>query len=57
MKRIKLLANELKNFLDKELAIKSIVKIHEDDIEEVIKSGDFNIAFGEFNLNEKTQKA
>ncbi|PWX24307.1 peptide-binding protein, partial [Clostridium perfringens] len=49
----KALANELKKFLDKELAIKSIVKIHDEGIEEVIKSGEFNIAFGEFNLNEK----
>ncbi|EGT5618968.1 peptide-binding protein [Clostridium perfringens] len=53
----KALANELKKFLDKELAIKSIVKIHEDDIEEVIKSGEFNIAFGEFNLNEKNSES
>lgn len=49
----KALANELKKFLDKELAIKSIVKIHDEGIEEVIKSGEFNIAFGELNLNEK----
>lgn len=53
----KALANELKKFLDKELAIKSIVKIHEDDIEEVIKSGEFNITFGEFNLNEKNSES
>ena len=53
----KALANELKNFLDKELSIKSIVKIHEDDIEEIIKSGEFNIAFGEFNLNEKNSES
>ena len=49
----KALANELKKFLDKELSIKSIVKIHDEGIEEVIKSGEFNIAFGELNLNEK----
>ena len=49
----KALANELKKILDKEIAIKSIVKIHEDDIDEVIESGEFNIAFGEFNFNEK----
>ncbi|WP_368235801.1 ABC transporter substrate-binding protein [Clostridium perfringens] len=49
----KALANELKKVLDKELFIKSIVKIYEEGIEEVIKSGEFNIAFGEFNLNEK----
>ncbi|MDU7956068.1 MAG: ABC transporter substrate-binding protein [Clostridium perfringens] len=49
----KVLANELKKVLDKELSIKSIVKIYEEGIEEVIKSGEFNIAFGEFNLNEK----
>lgn len=49
----KALANELKKVLDKELSIKSIVKIYEEGIEEVIKSGEFNIAFGEFNLNEK----
>lgn len=53
----KALANELKKFLDKELAIKSIVKIHEEGIEEVIKSGEFNIAFGEFNLNEKNSES
>ncbi|HEE9845398.1 ABC transporter substrate-binding protein [Clostridium perfringens] len=53
----KALANELKKFLDKELSIKSIVKIHEDDIEEIIKSGEFNIAFGEFNLNEKNSES
>lgn len=53
----KALANELKNFLDKELAIKSIVKIHDEGIEEVIKSGEFNIAFGEFNLNEKNSES
>lgn len=53
----KALANELKKFLDKELAIKSIVKIHDEGIEEVIKSGDFNIAFGEFNLNEKNSES
>lgn len=52
----KALANELKKFLDKELVIKSIVKIHDEGIEEVIKSGDFNIAFGEFNLNEKNSE-
>ena len=52
----KALASELKKFLDKELAIKSIVKIHE-DIEKVIKSGEFNIAFGEFNLNEKKSES
>uniref|UniRef100_UPI0039E7CFDB ABC transporter substrate-binding protein n=1 Tax=Clostridium perfringens TaxID=1502 RepID=UPI0039E7CFDB len=49
----KALANELKKVLDKELSIKSIVKIYEEGIEEVIKSEEFNIAFGEFNLNEK----
>ncbi|MDK0796672.1 ABC transporter substrate-binding protein [Clostridium perfringens] len=49
----KALANELKKVLDKELSIKSIVKIYEEGIDEVIKSGEFNIAFGEFNLNEK----
>lgn len=49
----KALANELKKVLDKELSIKSVVKIYEEGIEEVIKSGEFNIAFGEFNLNEK----
>lgn len=49
----KALANELKKVLDKELSIKSIVKIYEEGIEEVIKSGEFNIAFSEFNLNEK----
>lgn len=53
----KALANELKNFLDKELSIKSIVKIYEEGIEEVIKSGEFNIAFGEFNLNEKNSES
>ena len=53
----KALANELKKFLDKELAIKSIVKIHDEGIEEVIKSGEFNIAFGEFNLNEKNSES
>ena len=53
----KALANELKKFLDKELSIKSIVKIHEDDIEEIIKSGEFNIAFGELNLNEKNSES
>ena len=53
----KALANELKKFLDKELSIKSIVKIHEEGIEEVIKSGEFNIAFGEFNLNEKNSES
>lgn len=52
----KALANELKKFLDKELVIKSIVKIHDEGIEEVIKSGGFNIAFGEFNLNEKNSE-
>ena len=52
----KALANELKKFLDKELAIKSIVKIHDEGIEKVIKSGEFNIAFGEFNLNEKNSE-
>ncbi|MDK0864180.1 ABC transporter substrate-binding protein [Clostridium perfringens] len=52
----KVLANELKKFLDKELSIKSIVKIYEEGIEEVIKSGEFNIAFGEFNLNEKNSE-
>lgn len=52
----KALANELKKVLDKELSIKSIVKIYEEGIEEVIKSGDFNIAFGEFNLNEKNSE-
>ena len=49
----KALANELKKVLDKELSIKSVVKIYEEGIEEVIKSGEFHIAFGEFNLNEK----
>ena len=49
----KALANELKKVLDKELSIKSMVKIYEEGIEELIKSGEFNIAFGEFNLNEK----
>lgn len=53
----KALANELKKFLDKEIAIKSIVKIHEDDIDEVIESGEFNIAFGEFNFNEKNSES
>lgn len=53
----KALANELKKFLDKELAIKSIVKIHDEGIEKVIKSGEFNIAFGEFNLNEKNSES
>ena len=53
----KALANELKKFLDKELAIKSIVKIHDEGIDEVIKSGEFNIAFGEFNLNEKNSES
>lgn len=53
----KALANELKKFLDKELAIKSIVKIHDEGIEEVIKSGEFNIAFGEFNFNEKNSES
>ena len=53
----KVLANELKKFLDKELAIKSIVKIHDEGIEKVIKSGEFNIAFGEFNLNEKNSES
>lgn len=52
----KALANELKNFLDKELSIKGIVKIHEEGIDEVIKSGEFNIAFCEFNLNEKSSE-
>ncbi|NGU66825.1 ABC transporter substrate-binding protein [Clostridium perfringens] len=52
----KALANELKKVLDKELSIKSIVKIHDEGIEEVIKSGEFNIAFGEFNLNEKNSE-
>lgn len=52
----KALANELKKVLDKELSIKSIVKIYEEGIEEVIKSGEFNIAFGEFNLNEKNSE-
>ncbi|HAT4226254.1 Oligopeptide-binding protein OppA precursor [Clostridium perfringens] len=53
----KALANELKKFLDKELAIKSIVKIHDEGIEKLIKSGEFNIAFGEFNLNEKNSES
>lgn len=53
----KALANELKKFLDKELSIKSIVKIHDEGIDEVIKSGEFNIAFGEFNLNEKNSES
>ena len=53
----KALASELKKFLDKELAIKSIVKIHDEGIEKVIKSGEFNIAFGEFNLNEKNSES
>ncbi|GAA0067544.1 MAG: ABC transporter substrate-binding protein [Clostridium perfringens] len=53
----KALANELKKFLDKEIAIKSIVKINEEGIDEVIKSGEFNIAFGEFNLNEKNSES
>ncbi|WP_415342215.1 ABC transporter substrate-binding protein [Clostridium perfringens] len=53
----KALANELKKFLDKEIAIKSIVKIHEDDIDEAIESGEFNIAFGEFNFNEKNSES
>ena len=53
----KALVNELKKFLDKELAIKSIVKIHDEGIEKVIKSGEFNIAFGEFNLNEKNSES
>ncbi|HHQ4189802.1 TPA: ABC transporter substrate-binding protein [Clostridium perfringens] len=53
----KALANELKKFLDKELTIKSIVKVHEEGIEKVIKSGEFNIAFGEFNLNEKNSES
>ncbi|MDM0626982.1 ABC transporter substrate-binding protein [Clostridium perfringens] len=53
----KALANELKKILDKEIAIKSIVKIHEDDIDEVIESGEFNIAFGEFNFNEKNSES
>lgn len=53
----KALASELKKFLDKELAIKSIVKIHEEGIEKVIKSGEFNIAFGELNLNEKNSES
>ena len=53
----KALANELKKVLDKELSIKSIVKIYEEGIEEVIKSGEFNIAFGEFNLNEKNSES
>ena len=52
----KALANELKKVLDKELSIKSIVKIYEEGIEEVIKSGEFNIAFGVFNLNEKNSE-
>ncbi|WP_300259954.1 ABC transporter substrate-binding protein [Clostridium sp.] len=52
----KVLANELKKFLDKELSIKSIVKVYEDDIKEAIESGEFNIAFGEFNLNDKNSK-
>lgn len=52
----KALANELKKFLDKELSIKGIVKIHEEGIDEVIKSGEFNIAFCEFNLNEKSSE-
>lgn len=52
----KALANELKKVLDKDLSIKSIVKIYEEGIEEVIKSGEFNIAFGEFNLNEKNSE-
>lgn len=52
----KVLVNELKKVLDKELSIKSIVKIYEEGIEEVIKSGEFNIAFGEFNLNEKNSE-
>ncbi|EOU1683297.1 peptide-binding protein [Clostridium perfringens] len=52
----KTLANELKKVLDKELSIKSIVKIYEEGIEEVIRSGEFNIAFGEFNLNEKNSE-
>ncbi|MDM0497954.1 ABC transporter substrate-binding protein [Clostridium perfringens] len=52
----KALANELKKVLDKELSIKSIVKIYEEGIDEVIKSGEFNIAFGEFNLNEKNSE-
>lgn len=52
----KALANELKKVLDKELSIKSVVKIYEEGIEEVIKSGEFNIAFGEFNLNEKNSE-
>ena len=53
----KALANELKKFLDKELAIKSIVKIHDEGIEKVIKSGEFNIAIGEFKLNEKNSES
>ena len=53
----KALANELKKVLDKELSIKSIVKIYEEGIDEVIKSGEFNIAFGEFNLNEKNSES
>ena len=53
----KALANELKKLLDKELAIKSIVKIHDEGIENELKSGEFNIAFGEFNLNEKNSES
>ncbi|MDZ5255093.1 ABC transporter substrate-binding protein [Clostridium sp. LIBA-8841] len=47
----KILANELKSFLEKELSIKSIIKVHEEGIDEVIKKGDFNIALVELNLN------
>ncbi|EGT3615697.1 peptide-binding protein [Clostridium perfringens] len=48
----KILANELKKNLEKELSIKSMVKVYEEGIDEVIKSGDFNIALVELNLSE-----
>lgn len=49
----KILANELKNFLDKELSIKSMIKIYEDQLDKEIKEGKFNIAFFEMNLDEE----
>lgn len=48
----KILANELKSFLEKEFDIKSIVKVYEEEFDEVIKKGNFNIALVELDLNE-----
>ncbi len=50
----KALANELKKFFRQGAIYKEYSKKnHDEGIEEVIKSGEFNIAFGELNLNEK----